>query len=181
MKISKKPPQEDPLPLEAPLSLEINKEYNRLKKLVASIPPAARLVKKIEGTGGLVSVSDLIAYHIGWGKNIIRWYETGIKGETPVMPGDGFSTWDYTAIASYFYKNYAYDSKSLQDETFHQVVLDLLAIVEKEHLSGNLTALGVWPWCTLSSGKQWPLGKWIKVNTVAPYKRAYTLIKASLK
>ena len=54
-------------------------------------------------------------------------------------------------------------------------------MVKKEHETGNLNKIGVWPWCTLASGKQWPLSKWIRVNTVSPYKRAASMIRKFLK
>lgn len=154
------------------LSQDIQREYSRLVRVVSSIPVSARLSKEIDGTGGKVSVVDLIAYQIGWGKCLIRWYEAGIEGKESVMPGDGFSTWNYTQIAKHFYEKYRYDSASEQEREFDSVVSQILNIVEKESQSGNLDQLGVWSWCTLQSGKQWPLSKWIRVNTVAPYKRA---------
>lgn len=160
--------------LQAPLSQEIQREYNRLTKLIASVPSSARNLKKIDGTGGKVSISDLIAYQIGWGLCVIRWYETGIKGEMPEMPGEGFSKWDYSAIAHHFYQKYQ------GEQAFQRVVFRLIEIVEKEYQTGNLEKIGVWPWCTLSSGKQWPLSKWIRVNTCAPYRRAYGLIRKSI-
>lgn len=166
--------------LRAPLSQEIQREYDKLMHLIASIPVSSRTLKKIEGTGGKVSITDLIAYQIGWGKCLIKWYESGLKGEIPVMPGEGFSTWDYTAIARHFYQKYQYRHPDEQCQVFHHLVLQLLDIVEKEHLAGNLDRLGIWPWCTLKSGKQWPLSKWIKINTSSPYKRAFQLIKKSL-
>lgn len=166
--------------LKAPLSQEIQKEYDKLINLIDSIPVSSRILKQIEGTGGKVSISDLIAYQIGWGKCLIGWYESGIKGEVPVMPGDGFSTWDYTAIARHFYQKYQYHYHDEHSPVFHQVMLQLLDIVEKEHQTGNLDRIGVWSWCTLRSGKQWPLSKWIKINTSSPYKRAYQLIKKAL-
>lgn len=145
--------------------------------LITSIPVSSRILKQIEGTGGQVSIIDLIAYQIGWGKCLIEWYEFGIKGESPLMPREGFSTWDYTAIARHFYQKYQYHYHDEQSQVFHQVVLQLLDIVEKEHHTGNLDRIGVWSWCTLQSGKQWPLSKWIKINTSSPYKRAHQLIK----
>lgn len=166
--------------LKAPLSQEIQKEYDKLINLIDSIPVSSRILKQIEGTGGKVSISDLIAYQIGWGKCLIGWYESGIKGEVPVMPGDGFSTWDYTAIARHFYQKYQYHYQDEHSQVFHQVMLQLLDIVEKEHQTGNLDRIGVWSRCTLRSGKQWPLSKWIKINTSSPYKRAYQLIKKAL-
>lgn len=73
-----------------PLSQDVQKAYEQLIKTTESVPASKRRNKIIEGTGGRVSVSDLIAYQIGWGKCLIRWYETGIKGEQPEMPGIGY-------------------------------------------------------------------------------------------
>lgn len=167
--------------LKAPLSLEIQREYERLKKLIAPIPAPFRMLKEMEGTGGKVSVADLIAYQIGWGQCVIRWYEAGIKGEMPAMPCVGFSTWDYVAIAQHFYQKYHYDHMDQQDQIFDQIVRQLLDIIEKEHQTGRLEQTGIWSWCTLQSGKQWPLSKWIRINACSPYKRAHALISKNLK
>lgn len=164
-------------PNQCPLSQDIQREYDRLVTIINPIPSSIRALKVIEGTGGKVSVANLIAYQIGWGKCVIRWYEAGIQGKTPSMPGEGFSSWDYQAIAQHFYQKYHYDGFDEQMEVFHQVVLHLLEIVEREDRSHQLDQPGIWPWCTLSSGKNWPLSKWIRVNTASPYKRAAQLIK----
>lgn len=161
------------------LSQEIQDQYGRVVKITTSIAHAVRTLKVIDGTGGKVSIADLIAYQIGWGNCLIRWYETGISGKIPEMPGDGFTNWDYTAIAEHFYQKYCYDASDQQMRVFTQVVSRILEIIQIEYQTGNLEQIGVWPWCTLSSGKQWPLSKWIRVNTVSPYKRAAKLIKKS--
>ena len=128
-----------------------------------------------------MSVADLVAYQIGWDKLLIDWYEAGLEGKMPLMPGEGFARWDYVGLAKHFYAKYAYDSGPEQLKKLHNVVLLIIEIVEKEYKSGNLDKMGVWLWCTLRSGKQWPLSKWIMVNTVAPYKRAVSLVKKFLK
>lgn len=161
----------------SPLSQDIQHEYTRLVKIITQISPSSRTLKVIDGTGGKVSVADLIAYQIGWGKWLIRWYEAGIRGEMPQMPGEGFSTWDYLGIAQSFYQTYQCDGADEQMQVFHQVVLRLLEIVETEAQTNRLDQAGVWAWCTLPSGKSWPLSKWIRVNTASPYKRAAQLIK----
>lgn len=158
--------------MRSPLGLEIQREYERLSQLVAEVPVSLRKTKKMEGTGGKVSVADLIAYQIGWGKCVIGWYETGIKGQIPAMPGEGFTSWDYVRIAEHFYQKYQCNDAEEQNTLFRVVVGQILEIVEREDQTGNLDKLGVWSWCTLQSGKEWPLSKWIKVNTCAPYKRA---------
>lgn len=156
---------------------DIHCEKDRLVKIVASTPISKRTSKVIDGTSGKVSLADLIAYQIGWAKCLLRWYESGIRGEMPEMPGDGFSNWDYVAIAKHFYQKYQYDSSDQQLKVFDQVVSQILEIVKIEQQANQLDQIGIWAWCTLASGKQWPLSKWIRVNTASPYKRAVLLIK----
>lgn len=158
-------------------SREIRLEYDRLKDSVAAIPVSQRELKLLDGTGGKVSVIDLIAYQIGWSKCLIRWYEAGLQGKYPEMPGDGFSQWSYVEIAKHFYKKYRYDGAEEQMKILDELVLNILTIVNQEAKNDQLDQIGVWAWCTLRSGKSWPLSKWIQVNTVAPYKRAIKLIK----
>ena len=158
------------------LKEEIEKAYARLIEVIRPLSQHLRSLPVIEGTGGKVSVANIIAYQIGWGICVIDWYEAGINGKTSPMPMKEFATWDYVAIARYFYQKHQYDGGSEQERVFHGVVCKLLKIVEKEEESGRLEKLGVWPWCALRSGKKWPLSKWIRVNTSAPYKRACTLI-----
>jgi len=166
---------------QAPLSRTIAKEYNNLISIITKVPESQRTKKIIEGTGGTVSVNDLLSYQLGWGHLLVYWYQAGIQNQIPQMPGEGFSTWDYTELALYFYNKY--DGIATHDlmAKFSILISEILHIVEKEYLVGNLDKAGVWQWCTLQSGKQWPLSKWVQVNTVAPYKRAGVLIKKCLK
>lgn len=154
------------------LSAIILKAYQKLVATVSRVPIQARTQKILAGTGGQVSVADLIAYQIGWGTLLIGWYEAGLKDEMPQMPGDGFTKWDYVGLARHFYAKYNRD----QERELEKVVKRIVEIVEAESKTGNLDKLGVWPWCTLPSGKQWPLKKWITVNTSSPYKRATSII-----
>lgn len=155
------------------LFAEIEREYRILRELFAQLPLHLHLVKEIPFQDRLISSHDLIAYQIGWGKAVIRWYEAGLSQEMPVMPGEGFTTWDYKGLAAVFYQKYQ------NVDELDQVVQKILAIVQKEEQL--LDKEGVWPWCQLPSGKQWPLGKWIRVNTCAPYKRAAQLLRKLLK
>jgi hypothetical protein len=163
--------------LNASLSREIKDRYNTLIEIVLKTDLKSRGLKSIDGTGGKVSITDIIAYQIGWGSLLIGWYEAGIKGKTPEIPGEGFKKWDYVSLAQHFYSKYNYDGTDKQLHKFHIIVERILAITEKEDETGNLNKIGIWPWCTLASGKQWPLSKWIRINTVAPYKRAASLIR----
>ncbi len=164
----------------APLSEKIKAEYNKLCTCILTVPDAYYYQNNIEGTAGTVSVSDLVAYQIGWGNLLLGWYTAGLKGKVPVMPGEGFTTWDYNGLAQHFYTKYQYATREQQAEKFYSVVQKIINIVEKEYATGNLDKTGVWSWCMLASGKQWPLSKWITVNTASPYRRASGLIKKFL-
>jgi len=165
----------------APLSQAIQKEYNKLLKLVAKIPEKDRYAKIMDGTNGKISVNDVIAYQIGWGNLLIGWYQAGVQGKMPEMPGDGFKTWDYGALAAHFYNKYQYKNFDDQAKQFFRTVRQIIDIVEREYASGNLDKTDVWAWCTLSSGRAWPLSKWITVNTASPYKSGTALIKKAFK
>ncbi len=161
------------------LAQDIKRESQRLIAAIERILPEDQMRNIINGTGGKVSAADLLAYQIGWGQFLIRWYEAGIEGKMPEMPGEGFSTWDYVEIARHFYRTRKYGSIEEEILAFQQTVLTILEIVIKEHRNGRLDQAGVWPWCTLPSGKMWPLGKWIRVNTASPYKRATRIIRST--
>lgn len=163
----------------APLSQSIQQHYFLLMNAISKI--SNRTSSNINFTGGQISVADLIAYQIGWGKRVIEWYEAGIGGKTIIMPGDGFDKWQYTAIAKHFYQAYQYDAGYRQENIFHDVTKRVIEIVEFEYQSGNLEKAGAWPWQKLASGKYWPLSKWVQVNTVSPFKRAADLIASEFK
>ncbi len=161
----------------APLSEAILMAYKTLIEAYYQIPVTYRNSKLIDGTGGKVSVADLMAYQIGWAKLLIEWYESGLNSTRVVMPGEGFTKWDYVGLANHFYSKYHYDGNKLQIKELEKVVNAIAQIVDKEYALENLEKLGVWQWCTLPSGKKWPLSKWVSVNTTSPYKRATLLIK----
>lgn len=161
----------------APLSRSIQSEYNALTEMIASISVKDWSAKIIDESKRSISPQDLIAYHIGWGRLLLYWYDSGIRGIMPIMPGEGFTKWDYMELAKYFHTKYTFNNPYGQYKEFQQTVLAILRMCEKEHSNGNLDAIGIWGWCTLKSGKEWPLSKWIQVNTVAPYKRARMALK----
>lgn len=160
-----------------PLSKEILGSYHSLVSSISKISPEHRNTEYMDGTGGKVSVCDIVAYQIGWGKLLIGWYECGLLEQSPEMPGEGFLSWDYVGLAQYFYNKYHLKGLNQQLTELEKLVEAIIAIVEKEHKNCRLNKLDVWSWCTLKSGKQWPLSKWIRVNTVAPYKKASASVR----
>lgn len=159
------------------LSQDIHKNYKVLVHLISQIPTTERNLACLEGNKGPISVRDVIAYQIGWGQLLIGWYESGLQRKNPDMPGEGFLKWDYTGLAKHFHEKYRLDGSSKQLAVFDKTVERIISIVETEHKADQLDKVGVWDWCTLKSGKQWPLSKWIRINTVAPYRKAVISIR----
>ena len=166
-----------PINLNSQLSREVLSSYRKLYDIISNASQELFFEKKFKFTAIDASIADIIAYQIGWGSLFKYWYETGIKNKPVIMPGNGFDKWDYNAIARHFYKKYSWNSKQEYIDNFSIIVMKIIDITELEYVSDNLDKTGVFAWCKLKSGKDWPLSKWIKVNTVAPYKRALLLIK----
>ncbi len=163
--------------LNSKLTQEIILSYEKLFSVISKMSQELFFEKKLQFTAETVSIADIIAYQIGWGNLLIYWYETGIKNESVTMPGDGFDKWDYKAIAKHFYQKYSYSSKMRYIDEFSIIVRKICDITEKEYMKDNLNKIGIFAWCQLKSGAEWPLSKWIKINTIAPYKRAFLIIK----
>lgn len=162
---------------ETALSKNIQESYNALIQTVAQVPEADWTLKNIHFGTEIISPQNLIAYQVGWGKLLLSWYTAGIQGMQPIMPGEGFTAWNYKRIAHHFYTTYMNYKPQELCQDFQRTVLSIIEISEKESLSGNLDKIDVWAWCTLASGRAWPLAKWVQINTVAPYKRARTVLK----
>jgi hypothetical protein len=163
------------------LGKSIKSEYNKLVKLISLVPKKKRYDEDIKGTGGWISINDLIAYQIGWGNLLINWYEMGISGKNPEMPGDGFNKWDYKNLALHFYDKYYYKSNNKYDKIFFETVTTIIEIADEADNNNQLNIPGFWDWTVLKSGKVWPLSKWIIINTVAPYKKASLYVKSFLR
>ena len=150
--------------------------------LVKNLPEDLTHKKIIEGfVKEETSICNVISYLIGWGNMLIEWYEQGLTGKDFVMPGQGFAKWDYAKIAQHFFQKYHQNTLTQQLALLEKTISQIVSIIKKEDTHGNIEKLGVWKWCTLKSGTQWPLSKWITVNSTAPCTRAITKIRKALK
>jgi|GEM_PF-2835688 len=162
-----------------PLSTKLINIYNKIVLTATQISDQIindKIITKFEKNP--LSPLQVLSYLLGWAHMLLSWYAKGKKNENFIMPGEGFIKWEYEKITEYFYKKYSSNSLEEQLILLKQITLTIISIIETENQSGNLDKLGVWDWCTLKSGKKWPLRKWITVNSLAPYKRAASNLKA---
>ncbi len=158
-----------------PLVQEIQIQSEKFAKFFDKVSEVNRKKKLVPFTWGDISPQDLLAYQIGWGNLLLHWYQQGIDGKDVMMPGEGFTKWDYQGLANHFFRKYR--NATIRD--FLDLVQEIIDVVKNEHVNGRLSIKGAFAWCSLPSGKQWTLGKWVRVNTCAPYKRAVQLLKKS--
>src|SRR5450756_2710821 len=67
---------------------EAQKKYEVLERQFASFTPEEMVRPGVIGTW---SIKDTLAHLLEWQKMLMDWYEAGLRGETPVVPAEGYN------------------------------------------------------------------------------------------
>ena len=114
------------------------------------------------------SPAQMIAYQLGWMNLILLWEEKNKNDETVITPSENYKWNNLGGLYQSFYKKYEnYSIKKLIAEFNITVkkITDLIEIyTEKELFEQNQRQ-----WAS-STPSNWPIWKWIHINTVAPFK-----------
>lgn len=143
-------------------------EYEKLVQELLSVPEELLREKTVEGG---ISVSDIIAYQIGWGELLLGWYTSGKKGKVPPLPHPDFKWNQLGELAKYFHKIHEHSSYKTLLKKFDAVVKKVNAVIDT-NTDKQLYTLRVYCWTD-----KWPLGRWINLNTSSPYKSARAKIR----
>lgn len=154
----------------AELLAALTTEYQKLEAELVSIPEKMTRERTVTGD---ISVCDIAAYQAGWGKLLIHWYDTGKKGEMPVLPAEGYKWNQLGELAKHFYKTAEKEKYSDLLKQFGAMVIRVRQIIE-ENSDKQLYQLNTYNW----TGDKWPLGRWINVNSSSPYKSARAKIRS---
>jgi len=106
-----------------------------------------------------VSVSDTVAYLIGWGKLILKWYALKSKGEPVNIPETGFKWNELGQLAQYFHSQYhewTYEKLLMEFKITIASILVLIESLDNKKLYGE-------NWY-----EQYTLGRMIQFNTSSP-------------
>jgi len=106
-----------------------------------------------------ISVSDTIAYLIGWGKLVLKWYEKKSKGLAVNFPETGYKWNELGKLAQSFHLEYREWNYEMLLEEFKKTIAHILALIE----SLNDQKLYGEPWY-----EKYTLGKMIQFNTSSP-------------
>ena len=111
--------------------------------------------------GTKISVCDTVAYLIGWGQLVLKWYRLTEQGKEVDFPETGYKWNQLGLLASHFhdrYKNWPYSELLAELESTVARLLSLVSRLDDETLYGR-------PWY-----KSHRLGRMIQLNTASPMK-----------
>mgnify|MGYP006135716163 CR=1 FL=1 len=152
------------------LIFEIENNYSKLKKNLETVPMELTKKKELEGhaKGTKMSVSDLVAYLVGWGELVLKWNRKIKNDETVVFPETGYKWNELGKLAQKFYADY-------ENLDYSELLNRLNQTVEKiQKLIEDITNKELYekPWYD-----KYPKGKMIQLNTSSPYKNARSRVR----
>ena len=149
---------------------EINETYEKLQKELVTIPNELSEKCEIEGhsKNSFISINNLLAYLIGWGQLVLKWYDLKTKEIDCEFPEKGFKWNELGLLAQKFYRDFETDNYPSLQLKLVDTVKELLSLIESK--SDN--ELYETPWY-----KSHTLGRMIQLNTSSPYKNARLKIR----
>jgi hypothetical protein len=121
------------------------------------------------------SVKDLLAVRARWTENVVRWIESGRRGERPTTPAEGYG-WNETPRLN------ADVVRAARRESYRSIrtrlergVADVLSTIDSLD-DRELLDVGVFAW----AGK-WPVSRWISLNTARQYTTARTFVRQAVR
>lgn len=152
------------------LELAIYSVFPKLMADYRSIPAQMSRVCSIEGniTGTQMSVSDTVAYLIGWGKLVLKWYELTSQALPVDFPDTGYKWNQLGLLAKRFHHEYSqWQYTDLLDE--YEMTMEklsaLIASISDQQLYG------------ITWYDKWTLGRMIQFNTYSPMKNMRTKVR----
>lgn len=111
---------------------------------------------------------EMLAYQLGWMELLRGWDADEVAGKDVVTPAPGFKWNQMGALYQGFYDRYSAESMDGLIRAFEDGVDSLVRWVDG-FSDEELFEPGGRKWAQ-STPSNWPVWKWIHMNTVAPYK-----------
>ncbi|MCE3198810.1 ClbS/DfsB family four-helix bundle protein [Paenibacillus sonchi] len=110
--------------------------------------------------------AEIIAYQLGWLQLVMGWDKDEREGRAVIMPSPGYKWNQLGGLYQSFYEAYAeYSLPELRDlfrQTEQQWLNWVSTLTEEE-----LFIQGIRQWT--GSKENWPMARWIHINSVAPF------------
>lgn len=142
-------------------------------KLIADyelIDESRARIQELEGNvkGSKISVADTVAYLIGWGQLVLKWFNRKSQGLPVDFPETGYNWTQLGLLAVSFhrqYNNWAYCDLLTELKSTTEKIVDLITKLSNKELYES-------PWY-----EKWTLGRMIQLNTCSPMKSIRTKVR----
>lgn len=149
----------------------IQTAYQRFDQEFDAVPEAAR---ERRFAAGERTPQEMLAYQLGWLTLILGWEAAEQAGQTVITPAPEYKWNQLGQLYQHFYKTYAAYSLQELRALFKQRVDEwcqwIYGLSEAELFTPNQR-------CWTVTAANWPLVKWIHINSVAPFKSFRTQIR----
>ncbi|WP_418642173.1 ClbS/DfsB family four-helix bundle protein [Vibrio chaetopteri] len=152
------------------LVLAINSIFPKLLADYRQIPEELSREIGVEGNvkGTQISVCDTVAYLIGWGQLVLKWYTLKSQGKQVDFPETGYKWNELGLLAESFHRKYqhwSYEELLIDLESTTDKVLLLISTLSDDELYG------------VEWYEKWTLGRMIQFNTSSPMKNMRTKVR----
>lgn len=111
---------------------------------------------------------EMITYQLGWMGLIRGWDSDELAGKEVITPAPGYKWNQMGAIYEVFYAAYGTQSLTELKQMYKETVSALLAWLQ-DFSADELFQPGGRKWAQ-STPSNWPVWKWVHINTAAPFK-----------
>jgi len=118
---------------------------------------------------------EMLAYQLGWMELLRGWDSDELTGKQVITPAQGCKWNQLGKLYQGFYEKYSDHSLAELKEMYYIAVNDLVLWIENFD-EVELFNPGGRKWAK-STASNWPVYKWIHINTVAPFKSFRTKIR----
>jgi hypothetical protein len=156
----------------AQLLNETQQEYDALEGFLATLTHEETIRP---GALGEWSAKDVLAHLYEWQQMLFRWYDAGLRGDTPHTPAEGFKWSQLPALNQQIYIQYKDWPLEKVLEAFrasHRRIVELIQGLPE----AGLTTPGLYLWMGQNT-----LIAYITANTGSHYRWAYTGMRKSLR
>lgn len=120
------------------------------------------------------SPSEMIAYQLGWINLVMSWDVDEQEGKEVIMPAPGYKWNQLGGLYKSFYESYKEYTLVELKQKFNDSISKLCDWIE-ELTEEELFIQGHREWT--GDKENWPMAKWIHINSVAPFKTFRTKIR----
>lgn len=153
------------------LTRQVSTSYGKLRDELENAGAGAGKLHAVDDW----TVKELLAVRAWWTESVIDWVEAGRKGEVPIVPAKGYSWRETPRLNAEIAKKARRESyRSIRDRLergYQRVMRTIDALSDDE-----LLRIGVFEWAG-----NYPVSRWISINTARQYATARTYLRKSLR